>query len=209
MQYALESGGLTVENKLPKSFQGIFTIEEYDNYMDEVRKTVLEIQTKCRLVANSFIAAVNRRRKELGLPPASKPATEGTKDEVYHLELAYWNGALAGVSIATSAQAILSTKLLQFIRGTRRQLLQLLKDSADVNPLFGDPGLNETAAKEIGSIIESTATELARQIDPADSAYYFTFNKDLPEMKSRLQKVLTDGATVQKIRRAIISQAQA
>jgi hypothetical protein len=207
MQYALESGGLKVDNKLPKSFQGISTIEEYDNYMDQVRATVLEIQTKCRLVADSFIAAVNRRRKELGLPPASKPATKGSKDEVYGFELAYWNGALAGVSIATSAQAILSTKLLQFIRGTRRPLLTLLKESVDVNPLFKDSKLNDAAAKEIGSIIAETQTELARQIDPADSAYYFTFNKDPPEMKSRLQKVLTDSATVQEIRQAIIDQA--
>ena len=133
MQYALESGGLTVENELPKSFQGISTIEEYDSYMDQVSKTVLEIQKKCKFVADSFMAAVNSKRKQLGLPPASEPATKGSKDEVYGFELAYWNGALAGVSIATSAQAILNAKLLQFIRGTRRQLLQLLKDSVDVN----------------------------------------------------------------------------
>ena len=61
MQYALESGGLTVENELPKSFQGISTIEEYDSYMDQVSKTVLEIQKKCKFVADSFMAAVNSK----------------------------------------------------------------------------------------------------------------------------------------------------
>jgi hypothetical protein len=207
MQYALESGGLTVEKKLPKSFQGISTIEEYDNYMDQVRATVLEIQTKCRLVANSFMAAVNSRRKQLGLQPASKPATKGSKEEVYGFELAYWDGALAGVSIATSAQAILSAKLLQFIRGTRRPLQLLLKESVDVNDLFKDQKRNEAAAKEIGSIIANTETELARQIDPGDSAYYFTFNKDGPEMKSRLQAVMKNPTTVSQIRQAMVSQS--
>lgn len=209
MQYALESGGLTVENKLPKSFQGISTIEEYDSYMDQVGATVLEIQTECRLVASSFMEAVNRRRKELGLQPASKPATKGSKDEVYGFELAYWNGALAGVSIATSAQAILSAKLLQFIRGTRRQLQLLLGESRDANALFKDPRRNEAAAKEIGSIIADTGTELARQIDPGDSAYYFTFNKDGPEMKSRLQAVMRDSTTASRIRQVIANQSSA
>lgn len=207
MQYALESGGLTVEKKLPKSFQGISTIEEYDSYMDQVRATVLEIQTKCKLVATSFMDAVNRRRKELGLSPASKPATKGSSDEVYGFELAYWDGALAGVSIATSAQAILSAKLLQFIRGTRRPLKLLLGESLDVNTLFGDPKRNEAAAKEIGSIIADTDTELARQIDPTDPAYYFTFNKDLPEMKSRLQAVMRNPTIVSGIRQAIVNQS--
>jgi len=207
MQYALESGGLTVEKKLPKSFQGISTIEEYDNYMDQVRATVLEIQTKCRLVANSFMAAVNSRRKQLGLQPASKPATKGSKEEVYGFELAYWDGALAGVSIATSAQAILSAKLLQFIRGTRRPLQLLLNESVDVNDLFKNPKRNEAAAKEIGNIITDTKTELARQIDPGDSAYYFTFNKDGPEMKSRLQAVMRDPATATDIRAALDRRA--
>ena len=207
MQYALESGGLKVEKTLPKSFQGISTIEEYDNYMDQVRETVLEIQKKCRLVATSFMAAVNSRRKQLRLPSASKPATKGSSDEVYGFELAYWDGALAGVSIATSAQAILSAKLLQFIRGTRRPLKLLLGESLNVNTLFGDPKRNEAAAKEIGSIIADTDTELARQIDPTDPAYYFTFNKDLLEMKSRLQAVMKDDATVIKIRTALGREA--
>lgn len=209
MQYALESGGMAIENQMPKSFQGISTEDSYAQYMVRINAVVAEIQKKCRIVADSFMAAVNSRRKELGLPPASRPATKGSKDEVYDFELAYWNGALAGVSVATSAQAILNAKLLQFVRGTRRPLLQLLKDSVDVNQLFKDPRLNETAAKEIGIIITETQTELARQIDPDDSAYYFTFNKDGPEMKSRLQKVLADSATAQKIRQAIISQTQA
>lgn len=206
MQYALESGGMAIDNQMPKSFQGISTEDSYAEYMAKINAVVAEIQKKCRIVADSFMAAVNSRRKELGLPPVSRPATKGSKDEVYGFELAYWNGALAGVSVATSAQAILNAKLLQFIRGTRRPLLQLLKDSVDANQLFRDRRLNEAAAKEIGSIITDTQTELARQIDPADSAYYFTFNKDGPEMKSRLQKVLADEATVQKIRQAIINQ---
>lgn len=209
MQYALESGGMAIDNQIPKSFQGISTEDSYAEYMAGINAVVAEIQKKCRIVADSFMAAVNSRRKELGLQPANKPATKGSKDEVYGFELAYWNGALAGVSVATSAQAILNAKLLQFIRGTRRPLLQLLKDSVDFNQLFKDPRLNETAAKEIGSIIAETSTELARQIDPSDSAYYFTFNKDGPAMKSRLQKVLADVATVQKIREAIINQTQA
>lgn len=209
MQYALESGGMAIDNQIPKSFQGISTEDSYAEYMAGINAVVAEIQKKCRIVADSFMYAVNSRRKELGLQSANKPATEGSKDEVYRLELAYWNGALAGVSIATSAQAILNAKLLQFIRGTRRPLLQLLKDSVDANQLFRDRRLNEAAAKEIGSIIAETSTELARQIDPSNSAYYFTFNKDGPAMKSRLQKVLADGATVQRIREAIISQTQA
>jgi len=207
MQYALESGGLKVEKTLPKSFQGISTIEEYDKYMGQVRETVLEIREKCTLVAKSFMAAVNSRRKELGLQPASKPATKGSSDEVYGFELAYWNGALAGVSIATSAQAILNAKLLQFIRGTRRPLQLLLGESVNVNAIFSDEKRNEAAAKEIGRIIADTETELARQIDPADPAYYFTFNKDGPEMKNRLQAVMQDATTVTKIRAALGRQA--
>lgn len=191
IRYALAGGGIKLQAQLPQiKMLGISTIEQYRSYMASIDAVVAEIQQKCDLIARSFLAEVNKKRKELGMKEVARPSPHENPEEVYEFEESFWLGALAGGSIAQSAQKILSEKLLSFFRGSKKKIFDLLKATADVNPIFKGNSLNEDSAKKIGEAIANTSTEFAKQIDEQDSSFYYDFNKDPPSLRHSVNKSL-------------------
>jgi peptidoglycan hydrolase-like protein with peptidoglycan-binding domain len=191
MRYALTGGGIKLEAQLPQTkMLSISTTDQYNTYMQSIDAVVAEIVEKCNLIARSFLAEVNKKRKELGMKEVTRPSTQGSPEEVYGFEESFWNGALAGGSIALSAQRILSEKLLSFFRGSKKKVFDLLKATVDVNPIFKGDSLTEESAKKIGEAIANTRTEFAKQIDEQDSSFYYDLNKDLPGLRHRVNESL-------------------
>jgi hypothetical protein len=193
MRDALTGGGIKLEAQLPQiRMQSISTMDQYESYMASIDAVVTEIRQKCNLIADSFLAEVNKKRKELGMKEVARPSTQGSPEEVYYFEESYWLGALAGGSIAQSAQRILRDKLLSFFRGSKKKVFDLLKATVDVNPIFRGNSLTEDSAKKIGEAIGNTNTEFAGQIDQSDTSWYFDFNKDITRLKPAIQESIRE-----------------
>lgn len=167
-------------------------MDQYRSYMASIDAVVAEIQQKCDLVARSFLAEVNKKRIELGMKEVARPSTRGSPEEVYEFEESFWQAALAGGSIAQSAQRILRHKLLSFFRGSRKKVFNLLKETVNVNTVFLGDSLTEESAKKIGEAIAKTNTEFANQIDETDPSWYFDFNKDITRLKPAIQESIRE-----------------
>lgn len=205
MEYALKAGGITLKNSMPKDFSAISNREKYESYMFQVRLAADEIVVACRLVANSFLAAVNARRKELNMAPVKELSPHESPEVVYDFEHTYWDGARTAVANAARARKNLEYKLRQFYQGERKPLLDLLIKSKGAGwAIFNNLGPEDTeVAKNIGAIIAGSGIQFAHQMDPSDNGYYFDYNLDLTRLIPRMAEVLKVPDAPAQIRQVI------
>lgn len=205
MEYALKAGGITLQNPMPKDFSVVSNSEKYEEYMTKVRLTVNDIMDACTLVANSFLAAVNARRRERNLAPVDMPSPHGSPEVVYDFERAYWDGARTARANAARAQKNLEYRLRQFYQGERKPLLDLLIKSKGFGwAIFQSLGPGDTeAAKKIGAIIAASSIPFANQIDPSNNGYYFNYNLDLTRLIPKMAEILEDPGALAQIQQII------
>lgn len=191
MQYALKIGGIKTTAKMPV-VATVRNREQLENYFTGINAVVDEITEQCNKISSSVKEAVNVKQKAKGKEPTD-PKKKG-EGEVYPFEWVFWQAPLSAISNVGKAQEIIRRLLPSFVNGNSKSLLDLLKDTSNVNNIVNNQEhpLTETKAKAIGKLIMNQGEgEFVAHIDPNDTSKYYDFNIINYNLVAMLQSVIS------------------
>lgn len=198
MQYALDAAGLPLIKQIPLTPKDVDE-GHLKTYIDGINAVVQEISVKCNAISDSVKEEVNKKQKEQN-KPASDPKQRG-KGEMYSYEWTFWKAPRLVLGQVTKARDILVRSTPSFIKGKSKSLLELLKDTVDVNELFSSPNLNEDKAKAIGKAMSTSLAPFAKHINEDDTGQYFTFNLGFSNIRALVQPAINE--KIDQIRKII------